>query len=168
MAAIRLQFVAESGLASATIGWFSAGHLSHVDAMLPDGRLYGARSDNVGGAPPGVWERPADYARFARRVVATLACDDRQYLRWRIFLRDQRGKPYDRLAILAFAANRNWREDDSWICSELQARALEIAGIVPPLYLAANKITPVALALAVSALPTAIVSEAPAARRHVA
>jgi len=157
---IRLQFVAERDLGSAAIGWFSAGHLSHVDAVLPDGRLFGARSDHAGGVPPGVWERPPGYARFARRVIATIPARPAAKIRWRCFLEEQRAKPYDRLAILAFAVNRDWREDDSWICSELQARALEYADIVPPLYLACNKITPVALALAVSALPGVRIVEA--------
>lgn len=69
------------------------------------------------------------------------------------FLRAQVGKPYDHSAIWGFASGRDWREDDSWICSELQAAALEHAGIVPnQLYLAANKITPVALAFGLSFL----------------
>lgn len=72
-------------------------------------------------------------------------------MKWLEFLMSQLGKPYDYEAIWGFLLNRDWREPDSWICSELQARALEVAGIVPCLYLACNKITPVALALAVSA-----------------
>jgi hypothetical protein len=50
---IRLQFVLGTGLSSQAIAWFSAGHFSHVDAVLPDNRLLGARSDVVGGKPPG-------------------------------------------------------------------------------------------------------------------
>ena len=68
------------------------------------------------------------------------------------FLYDQVGKPYDSEAIWAFLFNRDWRETDSWICSELAAAGAEHAKIVPPVYLAANKITPVAFALAMSAV----------------
>jgi hypothetical protein len=68
------------------------------------------------------------------------------------FLLDQVNKPYDTEAIWAFLFNRNWREPDSWICSELQSAAGEASGIFPPLYLAANKITPVSCALAFSAV----------------
>jgi hypothetical protein len=161
MPELHLQFVAERALGSEAIGWFSAGHLSHVDAVLPDGMLLGARSDRVGGRPPGVWARPPGYLRFSRRALATLPASDEQYALWLAFLDAQRGKPYDWRAIWGFVFGRNWREEDSWICSELQARALEVAGLIPPLYLAANKITPVALALAVSAIPGARISDAP-------
>lgn len=148
---IQLQFVAEKDLGSEIIGWFSAGHLSHVDALW-GGNLLGARSDNPGGYGYGVRARGPGYAKFSRRVLMTIPTTDDQNLKWQQFLNNQQGKPYDSEAIWAFAFNRNWRETDSWICSELQARALEVAGIVPPLYLTCNKITPVALALTVSAL----------------
>jgi hypothetical protein len=67
------------------------------------------------------------------------------------FLRSQLGRPYDQAAIWAFAFNHDWHEMDSWICSELQAAALEAAGILPKLFEEVNKITPVALANVVSA-----------------
>jgi hypothetical protein len=159
MPELHLQFVAENAPSSRLIGWFSAGHLSHVDAVLPDGRLFGARSDRAGGQPPGVWARPPGYLRFSRRVVASLPAREEAAGCWRQFLGAQLGKPYDWRAILGFLCNRDWRQDDSWICSELQARALEVAGLAPSLYLAANKITPVALALAVSAIPGATVRD---------
>jgi uncharacterized protein YycO len=41
----------------------------------------------------------------------------------------QEGKRYDWTAILGLATNRNWREDDSWFCSELVAYSFEQAGI---------------------------------------
>ncbi len=152
MTTIKLQFVAQRNLGSALIGYYSAGNLSHVDAVIDDeGSLLGARSNYKAG----VQIRPPDYALFSRRLIAELPCTPTQYDGWRSFLRGEIGKPYDRRAILAFAFNRDWRRPDSWICSELQARALEVAGIVPPLYLACNKITPVALALVVSALSSA-------------
>lgn len=151
---IRLQFVSEHDLGSAVIGWFSAGYLSHVDAIWGNGAdLLGARSDNPGGFGYGVRVRAAGYAKFNRRVVMTIPTTQEQDLKWQQFLNNQQGKPYDSEAIWAFVFNRNWREQDSWICSELQAAALEEAGIVPQLYLATNKITPNALALTVSALP---------------
>lgn len=149
---IRLQFVGEDCFTSNTIAWFSQGHLSHVDALLDDGTLLGARSDVVGGKPPGVQIRPAHYVKFAQCVRFTLSATAEQEAAWLMFLHSQIGKPYDKTAIWAFAFNRNWREKDSWICSELQAAALEKASVCPDLYLAANKITPVALALTVSAL----------------
>ena len=47
------------------------------------------------------------------------------------FLFAQDGKPYDWRAIVGFGlGERDWREADSWFCSELQARALEVAGLL--------------------------------------
>jgi hypothetical protein len=86
---------------------------------------------------------------------------EEQARRWRRFFAAQLGKPYDWRAILGFLFNRDRRQDDWWICSELQARALEVAGIAADFYLAANKITPVALALAISAIPGVTIRDIP-------
>jgi uncharacterized protein YycO len=149
---IRLQFVAEKGWSSDLIGWFGAGHFSHVDAVLDDGRLLGARSDKVGGQPAGVHIRPPDYLKFSRRVVFTIPATPAQEIDFAAFETAQIGKPYDSMAIFAFVVDRDWRTDDSWICSELVARALEVGKVVPKLFLDASKISPVPLALTVSAL----------------
>jgi hypothetical protein len=147
---IRLQFVGDNNIASRAISWFSAGNFSHVDAILPDNSLLGARSNG------GVRVRPSGYGAFARRVVFIIPATPTQEGVWIKFLMEQVGKPYDMRAIWGFIFGRNWRETDSWICSELQAAALEAAQITPALYLAANKITPVSLALAVSAKTGAV------------
>jgi uncharacterized protein YycO len=149
---VQLQFVCENAFLSDVIAWFSQGHFSHVDAILPDGNLLGARSDRVGGQPPGVRIRPPGYVDFSHRVVMTVPATAAQETAFYNFLHQQVGKPYDMAAIWAFAFDRNWREPDSWICSELQSAAGEAAGIFRPLYLAANKITPVSCALAYSAV----------------
>lgn len=149
---IQLQFSRQHDVGSSLIAWFSAGDLSHVDCILPSGLLLGARSDKVGGKPAGVQYRPPDYAKFVRVVRFSIPTTQEQTDKFYDFLFHQLGKPYDNSTILGFISGRNWREQDSWICSELQAAALEAAGIVGPLYLSANKITPVALALLVSGI----------------
>ena len=150
---IQLQFIGGEDLSSRAIGWFSSGHLSHVDAVMPDGTLFGARSDKVGGRPPGVQARAASYTNGVKRKIRfSILTTPPEELQFYGFLQKQAGRPYDYEAILGFMFARDWRETDSWICSELIAAALEKAQIVPPLYLAANKITPVALALALSVL----------------
>lgn len=149
---IQLQFVRQADIESSAIAWFTQGELSHVDAVMPDGSLLGARSDRVGGEPSGVYIRPCDYANFALRIGFTIKATKVQEAKFYAFLKSQIGKPYDKTAIWGFVIGRDWRDKDSWICSELQAAALEAAGIVPPLYLAANKITPTALALTASAI----------------
>lgn len=149
--AVRLQFVQGRALSSSAISWFSSGHFSHVDIVLPDGRLLGARSDNADGIK-GVAIRRADYEVWNKRVVFTLNVSQSQAALAYSFATAQIGKPYDHTAILAFMVDRDWRSPDSWFCSELVMATLENAGILGPLYLAANKITPVAAALTVSAL----------------
>jgi hypothetical protein len=154
---IRLQFVLGHALASAAIAWFSAGHFSHVDAVMPSGALLGSRSDGPGGTPKGVYARPAAYEPWKLVVQINVPCTKTQEKKFYAFLRAQVGKPYDHTAIFAFAVNRNWRDDDSWFCSELITAAMEKAKIVPELYLAANKVTPVACALVASAVGGVVV-----------
>jgi hypothetical protein len=154
---IRLQFVRGGALSSAAIAWFGSGDFSHVDAVMPSGSLLGARSNRVGGAPPGVWARPAAYEPWKLVVQINVPCTQEQEKKFYAFLRAQVSKPYDHTAIFAFAVNRDWREDDSWFCSELITAAMEKAKIVPPLYLAANKVTPVACALVASAVGGVVV-----------
>lgn len=148
---IQLQFVQGNGVGSQAIAWFSSGHFSHVDIVLPDGKLLGARSDNADGVK-GVAIRRANYEVWKRRVVFSVPCTSSQELLAYDFARAQIGKPYDHTAILGFFFNRAWRDTDAWYCSELAMAALEEAKIIAPLYLAANKITPVAAALVASAI----------------
>jgi uncharacterized protein YycO len=149
---ITLQFVCEDAISSKIIAWFGSGHFSHVDAVLDSGDLLGARSDKVGGKPAGVQIRPPDYAIFKTRAIMKIQASHLQSYRFYEFLNSQVGKPYDETAIWAFFTDRNWREPDSWICSELQAAAGEASGVLPKLALTPNKITPVACALAFSAI----------------
>lgn len=149
--AVRLQFVQGRALSSSAISWFSSGHFSHVDIVLEDGRLLGARSDAAGGVK-GVAIRKAGYEKWNKVVMFSVPCTLAQRTNVHDFAVKQVGKPYDHLAILGFMLNRAWRDTDSWYCSELAMATLEQAGILGPLYLAANKITPVAAALAISAV----------------
>lgn len=118
---------------------------------MPDGSLLGARSDKVGGKPAGVQVRPDGYEAWSRIERVSLQATPEQEAKFRTFLTAQIGKPYDSLAIAAFAVGRDWREPDSWFCSELQAAALEASGWLPrPLASVANEITPRDLLLVVS------------------
>lgn len=146
-----LQFVQGQGLASRAIEVFERGWPSHVDNVLPDGGLLGARDDDCGGQPPGVRIRPADYESWARVERIELAATAQQEVDWLNFLTAQIGKPYDETAIVAFALARDWRQNDSWFCSELAAAALESCGWFPQsLADAANEVTPRDLLLLVS------------------
>lgn len=144
---LQLQFVGGAGLASGAIEWFSAGPLSHVDAVWGGGQLLGARSDVKGGMSAGVEIRPSSYILANQpRLVVQIEATEQQYGDWVVFLEDQLHKPYDKPGIWGFAFGRDWREDDSWFCSELQMAALEAAGISGKVASVSNKITPVGLA----------------------
>lgn len=140
---IGLQFVATPAFSSNLIKVFERGWCSHVDAILPDGSLLGARSDAVGGKPPGVQIRPANYEKWSTVQQLWFTTDVNEDHNWLAFLTSQIGKPYDKLAILAFAMNRDWRAHDHWFCSELQAAALEACRFFPnPLSDVVNRVTP--------------------------
>lgn len=158
---VKLHFSRALGPTSSAIAWFSAGLFSHVDAEF-DGILYGARADKVGGREVGVWPRPPGYEKWKYTLTLELMVSQPKYSVWRQFLLDQKGKPYDKPAIWGFAFGRNWREDDSWFCSELQMAALEAAGISPRLLVASNKITPNALVGVAAALKFKKIGSIPA------
>jgi hypothetical protein len=170
--AIVLQFVLGFDFVSWLISWFSAGHFSHVDAVVPVGHpkyqagyLIGARSDAIGGKPPGVQVRPPNYERWARRVVFTIPCTADQEAAFWAFIEAQIGKGYDMSAIFAFIVNRDWRNTAKWFCSELQAAALEIAKIIGTIFTGYNKVPPVMLADILSAIAGVTIEDLSTAKR---
>jgi hypothetical protein len=149
---IQLQFVRANDPMSRAIAWFGHGEYSHVDVVMPAGTLLGARSDRVGGAPPGVQIRSPEYADWALVKKVWLQATPVQLQVFYKFLTDQIGKPYDKRAIMGFIAGRDWREPDAWFCSELIAAALEYCHWFPyELCTPTNKVDPSGLLLAVSA-----------------
>ncbi|HUZ33938.1 MAG TPA: hypothetical protein VMV19_17800 [Xanthobacteraceae bacterium] len=150
---IVLQFVKQDNLPSDLIAYFSHGAgFSHVDAVMLDGRLLGARHDVRSGIPAGVQIRPPNYADFARTLRVTLPATDAQVRAFWDFLELQIGKPYDTEAILGFVVGRDWRKPNAWICSEADGAALESVDWFPhDLATPANKLTPDDLLLAISA-----------------
>jgi len=153
---LKAQFVRASGISSDIIALAGGGDqhegFSHVDIVLPDGSLLGARDDAIGGQPPGVWIRPAGYSPWIRRVVIEIPCTPAQEAIALEFAHAQIGKPYDRTAILAFVAGRDWREEDSWFCCELELAMLETAGLCEKLYAPLNKIMPTPAATITTAI----------------
>lgn len=152
MGAIVLQFVGDNhSFGSLLIEWFDHGQFSHVDSVLPDGSLLGARSDVILGVPAGVQIRPASYVGGEVTKLVSIPCPDPVADAYYAFIHSQIGKPYDKTAIAAFVFGRNWMESDSWFCSELCAAALVAAGFVHTLAAPCNKIAPDDLLLIVSA-----------------
>jgi hypothetical protein len=144
MGAITLQFVTTKGLLSRAIRVFERAWMSHVDSVMADGRLLGAQED-------GVKIRPPHYEKFSRVERVVIAVPDHQETAY-YELKEQIGKPYDNLAIAAFAFDRDWRTPDAWFCDELVAAGLEHAGVVRKLAPEVNRLDVRDLYLVVSAI----------------
>jgi hypothetical protein len=143
MPAIRVQFSARHDLSSVAIRAFEHGVWSHVDAVIADGTLLGARETEIGGIPSGVQIRPANYLPFSAMKIVEIDAQESVVDAFYDFLNTQIGKPYDQEAIIAFVLDRDWRGEDSWICSELVAAATEKCGALRyPLSVPCNKVTP--------------------------
>jgi hypothetical protein len=150
---VTLQFVQGKDWSGRLIEWFGGGpRYSHVDIVTPTGMLLGARSDVVGGRPAGVQVRPSDYIGDEKFLRISLPCSSAQANAFYDFLNAQIGKPYDKIAILAFLIGRDWRDTSAWFCDELAASALETAGLIQPLAVPENKLTPGSLLLVLSAI----------------
>jgi hypothetical protein len=134
---IKLQFATEHALDSALIRAYGHGWCSHVDAVLEDGNLLGARLAG------GVAVRAPGYASFSRSQIVEMPCAPGIAEAFYGFVRSQVGKRYDLLAIAAFAVDRDWRDDNAWFCSELAGRALEVSRYFEHrLATQANRLTP--------------------------
>src|SRR5579863_3025481 len=110
---IVLQFASGTDLESEAIEYFSHGQWSHVDAVLPDGSLLGARLEG------GVAIRSKTYLGASKTERVYLPATDAQTSAFYAFLMAQVGKPYDSEAIAAFITGRDWRDPKAWYCSEL-------------------------------------------------
>jgi hypothetical protein len=146
---VRIQYSAQHDAGSLAIRYWSAGPFSHVDTVLPDGRLLGARSDVLKGIPSGFQIRPAGYAKFSRICIVELEMTGDQFFAFNQFEQQQIGKPYDGPGILgfvfpSFVHARDWREPDSWFCSEEKQAGLEVCKWMPEVHFPDNRVTPVA------------------------
>lgn len=149
-----MQFVLGASLSSRLIAWYGQGYggFSHVDAVLDDGSLLGARSDEPGGTKSGVQRRPAEYERWIHRQVLTLPGSAARAPTWQDWLLTQVNKPYDMGSIWGFLLGRAEHEKGHWICSALQTRALQRAALLPALPLHDSQVTPDSLRLMVLAI----------------
>lgn len=110
---------------------------------MPDGTMLGAHIDG------GVLARPADYdnAAWTQQLFVDLPATARQDDAFFAFMTSQIGKEYDLAVICALALSpligeRDWRQHDHWVCSELLAAALEESLWCPPLATSVNFVTP--------------------------
>ena len=133
---ITLQFSSAKVNSSRLIRFLTWSWASHVDFVLPDGKLLGALAvEGGGGVQIHELHKPEYYTRVERfEIDAPESVID--------FAMTQIGKPYDWAGIFGvIARNRNWEEDDKWFCSELAAWAFQKAGL-PLLNEVSYRITP--------------------------
>jgi len=156
---IRLQFVLGQDLSSRLIAWYGNGYggYSHVDSILPDGSLAGARSDVITLSdgrklPAGFQIRPHDYEKWARRCVVELDSTVGEAADWEDWLRKQVNRQYDKQAILGFILGRRDHGAGQWICSAAAAEGLVIGGKMPSPPIPLSQITPNSLFLMTAAI----------------
>ena len=130
---ITLQFSTTKHISSKAIQFFTWSWASHVDFVLPNGKLFGALATQDGG---GVRLHDAEnYTRIERfQVDVPESIID--------IAMTQEGKPYDWAGIFGLVLReRNWEDDDKWFCSELVAWSFKQGGF-PLLNETTSRITP--------------------------
>jgi hypothetical protein len=129
---ITIRFVQGTAWDSRLIEWRTNAWCSHVEAVLDGGRTLGAMLDG------GVRIRyftDACYRDVKRWEIWRVPCLESVGRDYYEFLGSQVGRPYDWRSIASLGisrrlfSHRNWRDPDSWICSELQAAAAEHSGL---------------------------------------
>ena len=144
MAKIVLQFSTENNIGSKILHYYDHVWCSHVDAVMQDGGLLGAKL--LGG----VCIRKNQ--GFDKSLIVELPTTPEIYDKFYNFCQNQIGKPYDLVSLWAFVIERDITDDDSWFCSELIVVALDKAGYFPyPLFTKYNKVTPQNLLLLLNA-----------------
>lgn len=119
---VTLRFSGGRGIEATLVKAATWSWCSHVDFVLPDGRLLGA----VPGRGVCIREVEFDDVRVElygverpRLVYHEMALQ---------FAHTQVGRPYDWAGVLGWGMRRDWQEADSWFCSELVAWSFEKAG----------------------------------------
>lgn len=176
---LKAQFVLAGGISSTLIeiggGGTNTLGFSHCDIVLP-GKiangyneefdpdreyLLGSRTDFPIDGQTGVQIRDWDYgkATWIRQEVFELSATPEQEIAFYDYAFAQVGKPYDKLAIIAFFIARDWRDEGAWFCDEYLLACTEQAKLCPSLYLPTNKFTPTGAACIWSALGAKVVAE---------
>ena len=157
---IRLQFSTSLEWQSGIIRRMCHSPFSHVDCLDADGNCIGAsdspKAPCLKGNPNGVAVRPPEYQVFGIRKIAEIHTTPDIEAKFYANIESQLGKPFDDGALYAFlspdvSTERNWREADSWFCSELVTWALENAGFWPyEILVSKNRVSPADLLLMVN------------------
>lgn len=113
---ITLRFSGGLGIAGRVIQAATWSWCSHVDFVLPDGRLLGAVPGQ--GVCIRAPEADADRVELYQADVPDWAV---------AYAKSQLGRPYDWGGILGWALHRDWQCMDRWFCSELVAWSCQSA-----------------------------------------
>jgi uncharacterized protein YycO len=134
---IALQFSSDGTLGDKVIRHYTWSDYGHVDLVLSDGMLLGARP------PDGVQIRPPDYTTFITRAVYGCSFATPEQENWIIaFCKGKLGAPYNYEADAGIRLHQDWSTPGAWMCSQLLGAAFASAGVPllnQPLY---NRITP--------------------------
>lgn len=146
MSELVLQFSTSTAFMSSMIRRLCHSEFSHCDIVTPDGLLGVSGVDKSIGDAGGVRvRRPGLWPYLRTPKTARLKTDVADKV---IALgKTQLGKPFDDGALWEFLsddpADRDWRDESKWFCSEFVAWCLETAGFFPYSLIAAkNRITP--------------------------
>lgn len=153
MYGVSVQFVKAKNWASKIIGWTDT--FSHMDIVMKDGQLLGARSDKVGGQLPGVRIRPPNYMDWEVQMLLTIPCTAEQEIAFYAAAISQLGLPYDRLDILGFITDEDWFTAQHWICSALGVYCGQAAKILPQYWMSCHRFDPGMAATAYASQPEA-------------
>lgn len=160
---IRLRFVRHPGIFSTLVEYAQFGFpQTHCEAILPE--ALAPKFLSAPGAVISSWYKGGtqikpigyDAGEVSHELFFDIKATKEQADAFYGFLIDNLGKPYDALAIVAFAAGRDWQCPDSWFCGEYEAAGLVAAGLFPQIMAARlNKVTVKDLALICAGLPHA-------------
>ena len=120
---VTLQFVQDDHIWDPIVKYVSHGWPTHVDVVMPDGKLLGAR---VRG---GVAIREPNYDNFKRVARITLPATPAQERKFYGFLESQIGQHYDFANVFGFVTNHHKQRDGKWFCSMLALTALNVAQV---------------------------------------
>lgn len=120
---VRLLYTHSDRLASRLIAGFDSGGVSHGGIEFPDHQPGWVLDTTFAHRGVCWWPRSAWESMHGRRLVDDISVslpDESAAYAWAC---EQEGKPYDWTAIFGMALLRDWQDEDSWYCFELQIAA---------------------------------------------
>lgn len=152
----EVRCVNKPGPIEGPIDFIERGDVCHTESIFSSVTINGVTHTNVSiGARSdgGVQIRPLDVYPVDYRFA--IPCAQAKYDAMLAHRVAQIGKPYDDfdiVEILVDISRRNWRDDKSWICSELETVGLEVGEIIKPAPSSVNKVTPQQVLLILSSM----------------